>query len=122
MKNFLHKHGDSRRGNAKAFKAPPEIEIHDETHNSLDNLLPANALNTVYKAKAQVLESAIQEVGVGRYQWQLVSFIGLGWTSDNLCPVVTSLILIPVVNEFNPSWASISTLSQNIGMFVGAIL
>ena len=56
-----------------------------------------------YKAKAEVLNNAIQTIGMGRYQWQLFVVIGFGWASDNLWPIVTSLILPAVSNEFHLS-------------------
>ena len=74
-----------------------------------------------YKAKAEVLNQAIQTIGMGRYQWQLFVVIGFGWASDNLWPIVTSLILPAVSNEFHPSKAPLLTLAQNIGLLVGAV-
>ncbi|KAI9797786.1 MAG: hypothetical protein M1833_005289 [Piccolia ochrophora] len=83
--------------------------------------LPEGALDPVYEAKAQVLNNAIQEIGMGWYQWQLFIVIGFGWASDNLWPIVTSLILTPVTNEFAPSKPPLLSLAQNIGLLVGAI-
>ncbi|KAJ5707914.1 Sugar transporter [Penicillium malachiteum] len=71
-----------------------------------------------YNAKAQVLNRAIQEIGMDRYQWQLFVVIGFGWASDNLWPIVTSLILAPVAYEFQIGKES---LAQNIGLLIGAI-
>lgn len=58
---------------------------------------------------------------MGRYQWQLFVVVGFGWASDNLWPIVTSLILTPVVNELHPSHGPLLTLAQNIGLLAGAI-
>ncbi|CAG8929362.1 unnamed protein product [Penicillium salamii] len=74
-----------------------------------------------YKAKAEVLNRALQDIGMGRYQWQLFVVIGFGWASDNLWPIVTSLILPAVTAEFNPSKAPVLTLAQNIGLLIGAV-
>ncbi|OJJ48149.1 hypothetical protein ASPZODRAFT_150442 [Penicilliopsis zonata CBS 506.65] len=79
------------------------------------------ALDIAYKAKAEVLNDAIQEIGMGRYQWQLFVVIGFGWASDNLWPVVTSLILTPIAYEFAPSHPPLLTLSQNLGLLAGAM-
>ena len=49
-----------------------------------------------YTAKATALNNAIQDIGMGRYQWQLFVVIGFGWATDNLWPIVVSLILPPV--------------------------
>jgi len=75
----------------------------------------------VYEAKARVLNNAIQEIGMGWYQWQLFIVVGFGWASDNLWPIVTSLIFAPVSNEFGPPRPPLLTLSQNIGLLAGAI-
>lgn len=75
---------------------------------------------------------------MGWYQWQLFIVIGFGWASDNLWPIVTSLICkddstsqyasfmlivtVPSIkNEFKPSRPPYLTLAQNIGLLAGAI-
>jgi MFS family permease len=63
----------------------------------------------------------IQDIGMGWYQWQLFIVVGFGWASDNLWPIVTSLILGPIGREFNPTRLPLLTLAQNIGLLAGAI-
>lgn len=75
----------------------------------------------IYEAKARTLNSAIQEIGMGRYQWQLFVVVGFGWASDNLWPIVTAQILEPVSLEFNVPRPPLLTLAQNIGLLVGAM-
>jgi MFS family permease len=58
---------------------------------------------------------------MGWYQWQLFIVVGFGWASDNLWPIVTSLIFTPVRNEFHPTRAPLLTLAQNIGLLAGAV-
>lgn len=58
---------------------------------------------------------------MGWYQWQLFAVVGFGWASDNLWPIVTSLIFTPVQNEFHPTRAPLLTLAQNIGLLAGAV-
>lgn len=58
---------------------------------------------------------------MGWYQWQLFIVVGFGWASDNLWPIVTSLILPALKKEFNPSQPPLFTLAQNIGLLAGAI-
>ncbi|EXJ89840.1 MFS transporter, metabolite:H+ symporter [Capronia epimyces CBS 606.96] len=86
-----------------------------------DSAIPKGSTDPVYEAKARVLNRAIQDIGMGWYQWQLFIVVGFGWASDNLWPIVTSLIFTPVANEFNPSRPPLLTLSQNIGLLAGAI-
>lgn len=102
----------------------PKID-NTRTSPNLDDAPPAaidtDTLDPVYAAKARLLNKAIQEIGMGKYQWQLFIVIGFGWASDNLWPIVTSLIFTPVANEFSPKRPPYLTLSQNIGLLVGAI-
>ena len=58
---------------------------------------------------------------MGTYQYLLFVVIGFGWASDNLWPIVTSLILPPIALEFSPSRPPLLTLSQNLGLLVGAV-
>lgn len=79
------------------------------------------ATDPVYEGKARVLNEAIQEIGMGWYQWQLFVVVGFGWASDNLWPVATSLILPAIQLEFHPTHGPLLTLAQNIGLLVGAM-
>lgn len=92
------------------------------TEEELAPVVLKGVVDPVYEGKAQVLNSAIQGIGMGKYQWQLFIVVGgFGWASDNLWPIVTSLILKPVALEFNATRPPLLSLSQNIGLLVGAI-
>ncbi|PYH91088.1 sugar transporter [Aspergillus ellipticus CBS 707.79] len=80
-----------------------------------------NAPAATYREKADVLNRAIQDIGMGRYQWQLFAVIGFGWASDNLWPIVTSLILVPVSYEFQVAQPPLLSLAQNIGLLAGSL-
>jgi hypothetical protein len=41
-------------------------------------------IDPLYQAKAQILNDAIQEIGMGKYQWHLFCVAGFGWFSDNV--------------------------------------
>ncbi|RDW77014.1 MFS general substrate transporter-64 [Coleophoma cylindrospora] len=84
-------------------------------------VLPKGTIDPVYEAKARVLNHAIQEIGMGWYQWQLFTVVGFGWANDNLWPIVTSLIFTPIANEFLPSRPPLLSLAQNIGLLAGAM-
>ncbi|KZV93829.1 MFS general substrate transporter [Exidia glandulosa HHB12029] len=93
----------------------------DSVHRAEDDLLPEGSLDPVYQAKAHVLNQAIQDIGMGKYQWQLFVVTGFGWLADNLWPIVTGLIFAPVVNEFQlGNRGPFMKLGQNIGLLVGA--
>lgn len=91
------------------------LSTEDEAHKSA-----IDGLDPVYAAKARVLNRAIQDIGMGSYQWQLFVVIGFGWAQDNLWPIVTSLILPAIVVEFNVGRPPLLTLAQNIGLLAGA--
>ena len=97
-----------------------------DSSSALDDIAAPPAVlkgstDPVYEAKARTLNSAIQEIGMGRYQWQLFVVVGFGWASDNLWPIVTSQILKPVALEFNAPRPPLLSLAQNIGLLVGAM-
>lgn len=92
---MIHNHGDSSNNLASAATSSPENEIEldempyskgmeeseplVERHGSVDApapALPEGSLDPVYEAKATVLNTALQEIGMGRYQWQLFVVIG----------------------------------------------
>lgn len=58
---------------------------------------------------------------MGKYQWELFAVVGFGWASDNLWPIVVSLILPVVVLEFDVSRPPLLSLAQNIGLLFGAV-
>lgn len=99
----------------------PESTATEPLQSSTPILPPDESDKTTYNAKAEILNRAIQEIGMGRYQWQLFIVIGFGWASDNLWPIVTSLILAPVSYEFQINKGGLLTLAQNIGLLVGAV-
>jgi hypothetical protein len=41
-------------------------------------------MDPLYQAKAQMLNDAIQDIGMGKYQWHLFCVAGFGWFSDNV--------------------------------------
>lgn len=102
-------------------KQPEEAHSTDMLEEAPAAVLEEGSLDPVYEAKARVLNKAIQDIGMGRYQWQLFIVIGFGWASDNLWPIVTSLIFTPITNEFHPTRPPFLTLAQNIGLLVGAV-
>ncbi|CAI7663566.1 unnamed protein product [Penicillium pancosmium] len=99
----------------------PDPKTPSQQPTPIADLPAEDGPDATYRAKADVLNRAIQEIGMGRYQWQLFVVIGFGWASDNLWPIVTSLILTPLSYEFAVSKPPLLTLAQNIGLLVGAV-
>ena len=113
-------HGDSKdSADVRSIPSNNNGLVHE---GELVPVLLKGAIDPVYEGKAQVLNTAIQDIGMGKYQWQLFIVVGgFGWASDNLWPIVTSLILTPIATEFNLTRPPLLSLSQNIGLLVGAI-
>ncbi|KAJ3811591.1 MFS general substrate transporter [Lentinula aff. lateritia] len=88
---------------------------------ALDDLYEDGTVDQVYQAKARILNNSIQEIGMGKYQIYLFCCAGFGWFADSVWPLITGLILTPVINEFKFDGPFLS-LAANIGLFVGAVI
>ncbi|KDQ10969.1 hypothetical protein BOTBODRAFT_35738 [Botryobasidium botryosum FD-172 SS1] len=108
-------HPEIQTDQKSARSESPDAHTKDNTHD----LLPSGTVDDAYLAKIHLLNEAIQEIGMGKYQWYLFIVTGFGWFSDNLWPIVTGLILAPVLNEFHQQGPFLK-LAQNIGLLIGA--
>ncbi|KAF8876390.1 MFS general substrate transporter [Infundibulicybe gibba] len=105
----------------KKNKASSNARIEDKAVSiSIDAIFSDDTVDPIYRAKAGVLNDALQDIGMGRYQWGLFVVAGFGWLADNAWPIVTGLILSPVMNEFEFQGPFLK-LGQNIGLLVGAV-
>ncbi|KAL6308820.1 MFS general substrate transporter [Sparassis latifolia] len=107
---------EMEKTNSKGEDLAASVDVHDAT----DDLFESGAIDPVYQAKARVLNRAIQEIGMGKYQWCLFAVAGFGWFADSVWPLIGGLILSPVVNEFHFNGPFLS-LALNVGLFVGAV-
>ncbi|EGO28741.1 hypothetical protein SERLADRAFT_434644 [Serpula lacrymans var. lacrymans S7.9] len=94
------------------FAAPVKVR--------LDDLYEDEFIDPVYQAKARILNRSIQDIGMGKYQWYLFVVTGFGWFADSVWPLLSGLILAPVINEFHFKGPLLS-LASNIGLLAGAI-
>ncbi|KAF8870910.1 major facilitator superfamily domain-containing protein [Gymnopilus junonius] len=104
-------------------KSPRDVEKvskADSLSPSPSHLYEDGELDPVYYEKTLVLNRAIQELGMGKYQYWLFIVAGFGWFADSVWPLITGLILTPVVDEFNFNPPFLS-LAANTGLLVGAI-
>jgi hypothetical protein len=61
------------------------------TAKALDDMYDEDgSIDPVYQAKARILNSAIQEIGMGKYQVYLFLCAGFGWFADSVWPVSES--------------------------------
>ncbi|KAJ5672737.1 hypothetical protein N7507_001864 [Penicillium longicatenatum] len=82
----------------------------------------ASGHNTAYDRKAKVINRAIQDIGMGRYQWGLFVLCGFGWIADNLWLQGVALTLTPIANEFgiSESHSRFATCALFVGLIIGA--
>lgn len=56
------------------------VDVKVMSHVALDDLYDTDgAVDPIYQAKSRVLSEAIQEIGMGRYQYHLFIVAGMGW-------------------------------------------
>ncbi|RYO92011.1 hypothetical protein DL766_006633 [Monosporascus sp. MC13-8B] len=90
--------------------------------DEIESDLQAGGVSTAYDQKSKVINKAIQDIGMGRYQWELFVLCGFGWLADNLWLQGVALTLTPMANEFGISTNDIryTTLSLFTGLCIGA--
>ncbi|KAJ5276264.1 hypothetical protein N7524_002417 [Penicillium chrysogenum] len=101
---------DSTHLTLEALRAEVESDISTSTNDS------------AYDRKSRVINRALQDIGMGRYQWQLFILCGFGWTADNLWLQGVALTLTPLSYEFGLSatWVRFSTCALFLGLCIGA--
>ncbi|KAL1405033.1 hypothetical protein Q8F55_008656 [Vanrija albida] len=101
-----------------------KVNYYDDARSVSDDgltSLPKGTFDPVYEAKARVLNAAIQEIGMGWYQWQLFFVVGFGWAADQLWPTAGGLTYPSLVNEFRPKQGPTWQLAGNMGILFGAL-
>ncbi|KAE8379032.1 major facilitator superfamily domain-containing protein [Aspergillus bertholletiae] len=88
----------------------------------VESSLAAAGHDSVYDRKAKIINKAIQDIGMGRYQWELFVLCGFGWTADNLWLQGIALTLTPLSMEFgiSESYVRFTTCALFVGLIVGA--
>ncbi|KAJ6120418.1 hypothetical protein N7523_004698 [Penicillium sp. IBT 18751x] len=84
--------------------------------------IAATGHDSAYDRKAKVINRAIQDIGMGRYQWGLFVLCGMGWVADNLWLQGVALTLTPLATEFGVSETDsrFATCSLFVGLIIGA--
>ncbi|KAI1380861.1 MFS general substrate transporter [Hypoxylon crocopeplum] len=75
-----------------------------------------------YELKSKLINKAIQDIGMGRYNWQLFVLCGFGWFADNLWMQGVSLTLPSLSEEFGVSEKQVryTTSSLFAGLCIGS--
>src|SRR5215210_4090577 len=75
-------------------------------------------------ARAMTIDEAIEQIGVGRFQWRLLLVNGLTWAADAMEVLIIGFLIAPVMDQFkiNRSQAALIGSATFAGMFLGAWL
>ncbi|KAF2758550.1 sugar transporter [Pseudovirgaria hyperparasitica] len=84
--------------------------------------LSAFGVNSAYDRKSKVINRALNDMGMGKYQWQLFTLCGMGWMADNLWLQGVAITLPQLSAEFGVSETNVrfTTLALFVGLCLGA--
>ncbi|KAL9609857.1 MAG: hypothetical protein Q9167_005401 [Letrouitia subvulpina] len=118
------KFGDKDFSDEKAAESPPSYSAVtiESLRAEIDLDLAASGHDTAYDRKSKVINKAIQDIGMGLYQWSLFVLCGFGWLADNMWLQGVALTLPGLTSEFGPSVTHVryTTCSLFIGLCIGA--
>ena len=103
-------------------------DLEDIEHSSEDSKLQstedetASSGESVYDRRAKLINKAIQDIGMGKYQWRLFILCGFGWLADNIWMQGVALTLPQLSVEFGVDANTIryTTMATYIGLSFGA--
>ncbi|KAI4092686.1 MAG: hypothetical protein LQ344_003354 [Seirophora lacunosa] len=113
----------------KKLESPPDLGNQVYSANTVEGLRaeieleqPASGHDTAYDRKSKVINKAITDIGMGRYQWELFVLCGFGWLADNMWLQGLALTLPGLTSEFGPSETNVryTTCALFIGLCLGA--
>src|SRR5271156_3988759 len=115
---------------SEEYAAPAgKVESNDNTftieslRTEVDMDTAASGHDTAYDRKSKVINKAIQDIGMGPYQWKLFILCGFGWLADNLWLQGLALTLPQMGKEFGISTTHVrfTTLATFVGLCFGAL-
>jgi hypothetical protein len=128
---FFNKHSDEKRSDGempvvesgeKHLAQDLPINTDSESATVMDDtseymaMAKHEGINPAFMAKVTVLNKAMNELGMGRYQWELFFTSGFGWMADNICKCpLLSLSIIADIQGSRPFRSSCLLLVTNGG-------
>ncbi|KAJ3832855.1 MFS general substrate transporter [Lentinula raphanica] len=89
------------------------------SHPTSDNA--EGVVSAVYEAKSQLINECLQnEIGFGRYQWQLFVLTGFGWAADEIWLAGVATVLPQIALELKPVRVEYATMAIYVGLILGA--
>ncbi|TVY43432.1 putative MFS-type transporter [Lachnellula occidentalis] len=80
-----------------------------------------NSITDSYRLKSELVGQCLQEIGMGRYQWELFVVTGFGWITDNFWSQGISTIQPSIKLELTDiSMVGFSSIAYYCGLIVGA--
>lgn len=61
-----------------------DIGLVDKVDDKEHREFYGGSLTTRYRLKSELVSKCMEEIGMGRYQWELFVVTGFGWITDNL--------------------------------------
>ncbi|KAF8349514.1 MFS general substrate transporter [Amanita rubescens] len=103
---------------SRLFSEPPMTRSYDQ-----DIEQPIAGLPDLPNDCRTPLDKTIDRIGMGSYQWTLLSLCGFGWMADNMWIQAVAIILPRVQQQFSVPDSYIGVLSSSMfaGMMFGAI-
>ncbi|RDI80493.1 hypothetical protein Vi05172_g9649 [Venturia inaequalis] len=114
--------GDGQDGDFEPLLQPDGESDIERLRYEIDRDLSASGGDSSYDRKSKVINKAIQNIGMGRYQWELFMLCGMGWLADNLWMQGLALVLPQLSAEFGVSSSKVktTTLVTFIGLSIGS--
>ncbi|KAJ7176818.1 MFS general substrate transporter [Mycena filopes] len=118
----------SEHSHEKADDVKNDVKTERDADNRSDQLLLDRAhlegIKPIFLAKVKVLNEAIAECGMGRYQWELFLSAGFGWFADNIWLQAIAILMPAIADQHNfPNYSSnirMATFALYCGLIVGA--
>lgn len=89
-------------GNVPAKKQGGNFMDTESVVSDVTLVAQQEGLKPTFVAKCNVINRALAEIGMGKYQWELFFAGGFGWFADNICELHSSVwssgdLVVPVV-------------------------
>ncbi|KAK5955457.1 hypothetical protein OHC33_003095 [Knufia fluminis] len=108
--------------NGKDSDSDNAVATIEALRAEIDADVSASGHDSAYDRKSKVVNKALIDIGMGRYQWELFVLCGFGWFADNLWLQTVALTLPSLSAEFGVSETNVrfTTLSLFLGLCIGA--
>ncbi|KAJ6098915.1 sugar transporter [Penicillium canescens] len=100
--------------------AEKKQELSKEQSLSEGAMVPHNEADP--SSNIAAIHDAIENIGMGRYQWGLTLSCGFGFIADQMLLVTISLIMPQASKEFAPLHATLLSATLYAGLLVGALV